>query len=191
MTRRRQQVLIGALVAVLAAGALLGRSLQSDAGAMAIRDDGIGPLMLGGDYAAAVAAAQRLAPRSALAGLGCGGLDEVRFSGTLDELPVSAMGMATDDRLVEIELGLDAPLQAADQEACLALRDRFAASFVARFGVTTEQWEIRKPVSREFMARTGPVVLVARWFPTGRSCYVSAVYGATPERLERQAGLRP
>lgn len=187
MTRPRQWVLVGALVAVLAASALLGRPFQSGADPMAIRADGIGPLILGGDYAEAVAAAQRVAPRSTLAGLGCGGLDEVRFSGTLAEFPVSAMGMAADDRLVEIELGLDAPLQAADQAACLALRDRFAESFVARFGAAAEQWEIRKPVSHEFMARTGPVVLVARWFPTGRSCYVSAVYGATPERLERQA----
>ncbi|NGX16503.1 hypothetical protein [Wenzhouxiangella sp. XN24] len=158
---------------------------------MAINADGIGPLALGADYATAVAAAQRAAPDSAFAGPGCGGLDEVRFSGVLGTLPVSAMGMAEDERLVEIELGLDAPLQAEDQAACLALRDRFAETFVARFGSATEHWEIRKPVSREFMARTGPVVLVARWFSTGRSCYVSAVYGADPERFERQAGLGP
>jgi len=188
MIGRRHVVFVGALVAV-AAGALLERSFTSDAGPMAVHGEGIGPLVLGGDYATSVAAAQRAAPDSAFAGPGCGGLDEVRFSGLLGALPVSAMGMAVDDRLVEIELGLDAPLQAADQAACLALRDRFAATFVEYFGEVTQHWEIRKPVSREFMARTGPVVLVARWFSTGRSCYVSAVYGAAPERLERQAGL--
>jgi len=191
MIPRQYALLAGALVALAAAGALFERSLEPDAEPMAIRGDGIGPLVLGGDYATAVAAAQRVAPQSTFAGLGCGGLDEVRFSGVLGELPVSAMGMADDDRLVEIELGLDAPLQAADQAACLALRDRFAEAFIERFGSATEHWEVRKPVSREFMARTGPVVLVARWFSTGRSCYVSAVYGAAPERLERQAGLGP
>jgi len=173
----------------VAAGALLERFFTPDAEPMAIHAEGIGPLVLGGDYATAVAAAQRAAPDSAFAGPGCGGLDEVRFSGMLGASPVSAMGMAVDGRLVAIELGLDAPLRADDQAACLALRDRFAATFVEHFGSATEHWEVLKPVSREFMARAGPVVVVARWFSTERSCYFSAVYGNTPAPLERQAGL--
>jgi hypothetical protein len=59
----------------------------------------------------------------------------------------------------------------------VALRDEFAAPFEAQFGAVDKRWEERKPVSREHLALTGPVVLVARWFPTGSSCYVSAHYG--------------
>ena len=142
-----------------------------------IGTEGIGPLQLGRDYAAAVTAARNAAPDTAFAGLGCNGLDEVRYSGMLGQLPVSAMGMADQGRLVEIEVTLDAPVQAPTEAACVALRDEFARPFIDRFGPISQAWEERKPLSREHLASTGPVLLVARWFSTGNSCYVSAHYG--------------
>lgn len=147
---------------------------------LAVRPDGIGPLQLGRDYDATAQAAMKAAPETAFAGLGCNGLDEVRYSGRFAGFPVSAMGMADQGVIIEVEMSVDSPIQAADDAACLALRERFGEPFVERFGPSTERWEERKPVSRELMARSGPVVLVARWFPTGSSCYVSALYRSEP-----------
>lgn len=139
--------------------------------------DGIGPLRLDRDYQETVAATMAAAPATAFAGLGCNGLDEVRFSARLADLPVSAMGMAVGGRIAEIEVALDAPLQAPSEADCIALRDRFGAPFMAHYGPPAGARTEHKPVSREHLVETGPVVLVARWFPTGNSCYVSAHYG--------------
>ncbi|HMA99148.1 MAG TPA: hypothetical protein VKO38_06830, partial [Wenzhouxiangella sp.] len=49
--------------------------------------------------------------------------------------------------------------------------------FIERFGPFVQTWEVSKPVSQELMARTGPVVVAARWFAMGGSCYISAHYG--------------
>lgn len=161
---------------MLAAGVFLfGCSPRQD-DPLRLLEDGIGPLQLGRAYEKTAATARQEAPETAFSGLGCGGLDEVRFSGELAGLPVSAMAMAEDAVIVEIELTLDAPTQTRNEAACLELRDRFAEPFVVRFGPVGERWELRKPVSREHLARTGPVVVVARWFRTGQSCYVSAHY---------------
>ena len=141
-----------------------------------LKFDGVGPLQLGRDYEATAQAALKAARDTAFAGIGCNGLDEVRYSGQFAGFPVSAMGMADRGLIIEVELSLDSPIQASDEAACLALRERFAEPFMERFGPPTERWDERKPVSREHMARTGPVMLVARWFPTGGSCYVSALY---------------
>jgi hypothetical protein len=165
------------LVALLAASVFSLARTPEAPDPLAITPDGIGPLHLGRAYTEAADDALRLAPDNALAGLGCGGLDEVRYSGQLEGRPVSAMGMADQGALIEIELTLDAPLQAASEAACIALRDEFAAPFVARFGGVDKRWAERKPVSREHLAAIGPAVLVARWFPTGSSCYISAHYG--------------
>jgi hypothetical protein len=177
MTLRTWSVLLGTLVALLAASVFLWQRPVPDTRLMALHTDGIGPLRLGRDYPEAVEAVRRTAAENMLAGPGCGELDEVRYSDRLGEFPVSVMAMADDGVLVEIELGLDSPLQADDEAACVALRDRFGEAFAARFGPFEEHQEIRKPVSREHVARSGPVVLVARWFDTGRSCYISAHYG--------------
>lgn len=177
MTRGAGRVHAGTLVAVVAASVFAGACARPGEGPFAIHDDGIGPLLIGRDYDDAVNAARAAAPESVLAGPGCGGLDEVRYQGRVGEFPVSLMAMAEDAVLVEIELGLDNPLTAPDETECTALRDRFAAPFVARFGQPSRHWEIDKPVSREHLLGAGPVVVVARWFPTGRSCYISAHYG--------------
>ena len=177
MTLRTALVLTGTLAAVLAASVFfVARSPERD-DPMMLHTDGIGPLRLGRDYQESAAAAARIAPDTAFAGLGCGGLDEIRYSGHLADLPVTVMAMAADGLLVEIESSVDAPLQTADEAACLALRDQFATVFVARSGTPAATWTVAKPVSREHMLRSGPVVIVARWFRTGGSCYVSAHYG--------------
>jgi hypothetical protein len=176
--RLRAALTLGTTLVALLAASVYSLARTPDAPhPLAISPQGIGPLHLGRPYDEAAELAVRVAPDNALAGIGCGGLDEVRYSGRLDGRPVSAMGMADQGRLIEIELTLDAPLQAGSEAACVALRDEFAAPFVARFGPVEKRWEERKPVSREHLALTGPVVLVARWFPTGGSCYVSAHYG--------------
>ncbi len=177
MTLRTSRVHTGALVAVVAASVFVGACAQPDEPPFALLDDGIGPLVLARDYDDAVEAARRVAPESVLAGPGCGELDEVRYSGQMGEFPVSLMAMADNGVLVEVELGLDSPLTAADEATCIALRNRFAAPFVAHFGQPSAHWEVDKPVSREHLLRAGPVVVVARWFATGRSCYISAHYG--------------
>lgn len=176
MTRRYALALGGALVAMVAAGALFlpgGRTQD----ALALRPDGVGPLRLGQPYEEAVSATRRAAPGTAFAGLGCNGFDEVRYSGEFAALPVSVMGMAVDGRLTQVEITVDAPLQADDEPACTALLDAFAAPFIARFGPAEKSWLEQKPVSREHLLQVGPALLAARWFPTGRSCYVSALYG--------------
>lgn len=165
------------LAAIVAASVFVGACARPDADPLTLHDDGIGPLVLARDYEDAVAAARRAAPESVLAGPGCGELDEVRYSGRMGEFPVSLMAMADGGVLVEVELGLDSPLTAPDEAACIALRDRFGAPFVARFGQPSAHWELDKPVSHEHLLRAGPVVVVARWFATGRSCYISAHYG--------------
>lgn len=177
MTLRPFRVPAVTLAAIVAASVFVGACARPAADPLALHDDGIGPLVLGRDYGEAVAAAGRVAPDSMLAGPGCGELDEVRYNGHMGEFPVSLMAMADEGVLVEVELGLDAPLTAPDEAACLAMRDRFAEPFVARFGQPAALWELDKPVSREHRVRTGPVVVVARWFPTGRSCYISVHYG--------------
>ena len=165
------------LVAMLAASVFSLARTPEIRDPLAISPDGIGPLRIGRPYAEATDAAREAAPGSAFAGLGCGGLEEVRYSGMLGDHPVSAMAMADGGALIEIELALDAPTRADNEAACVALREEFAAPFVARFGPVSERWAERKPVSREHLARTGPVILAARWFPTGGSCYVTAHYG--------------
>ena len=176
MTPRTLFVLGGALVAVIAASALLFQGDRAQA-PLALEPDGVGPLRLGLDYEAAVVAARRTAPQTAFAGLGCNGFDEVRYSSEFAGLPVSVMGMSREGQLAEVEVTVDAPLQTPDEAACVALRDQLAAPFLARFGPAGESWSDDKPVSREHLLRVGPVLLAARWFPTGRSCYVSALYG--------------
>ena len=176
--RLRLALTIGTTLVALLAASVFSLARTPDApGPLAISAQGIGPLQLGRPYDEAAGLALRVAPDNALAGLGCGGLDEVRYSGELEGRPVSAMAMADQGKLIEIELSLDAPLQADSEAACVALRDEFATPFVARFGPVEKRWEERKPVSREHLVATGPVVLVARWFPTGGSCYISAHYG--------------
>lgn len=177
MTQGTRRVRAGALAAVVAASVFAGACPRTDDAPFTIRDDGIGPLVIGRDYDDAVEAARVVAPESILAGPGCGGLDEVRYQGRMGEFPVSLMAMAESTVLGEVELGLDSPLTAQDEAACIVLRNRFAAPFVARFGQPSAHWDIDKPVSREHLLRTGPVVVAARWFPTGRSCYISAHYG--------------
>ena len=180
MTPRTLRVLGGALVAAIAAGALLFQGHRAQA-LLSLEPDGVGPLRLGLDYDAAVVAARRTAPQTAFAGLGCNGFDEVRYSDELAGLPVSVMGMSREGRLAEVEITVDAPLRTADEAACVALRDQLAAPFLARFGPAKEGWTEEKPVSREHLLRIGPALLAARWFSTGRSCYVSALYGTRVE----------
>ncbi len=175
-------VLLGGLAAGFAAGTLWPAAGPSSASMgmdpVAVAAQGIGPLRLGDGYPAATAAVRRVAPDSAFAGVGCNGLDEVRYSAHRGESPVSVMAMAEGGTLVEIELMLDAPNRVADEAACLALREDFARPFLDRFGAAGDSWTVTKPVSTEHRQRVGPVVLEARWFPMGRSCYVSARYGA-------------
>lgn len=139
--------------------------------------DGVGPLQLGRAFDDATIAARRSVRHRLLVGPGCDGRDEIRYEGRLAGLPVSVMAMADDTRISEIEMTLDAPRQAEDEAACLALRATLGEHFVSRFGAAGKAWALHKPVSSEHMVRVGPAVLIARWFPTGRSCYVSAVYG--------------
>ena len=181
MTPRTALVLAGTLVALLAASVFFVERQQPREDPLELHADGIGPLRLGRDYREAATLALRRNPDTAFVGSGCGGLDEIRYSGRLGALPVGIMAMADEGVLIEIEAAIEAPLQAESETACLAMRDRLAATFITRFGPIERTWTVRKPVSREHMATTGPVVVVARWFPTGGSCYVSAHYGLGPE----------
>lgn len=176
MTPRTYLVLAGTLVALLAASVFFVERRTSRDDALALHADGIGPLRLGRDYREAATLALASVPETAFVGTGCGGLDEIRYSGRLEDLPVGIMAMADNGRLIEIEAAVEAPLQAESEAACLEMRDALAAAFIERFGPIERTWMVRKPVSREHMAATGPVVLVARWFQTGGSCYVSAHY---------------
>jgi hypothetical protein len=188
MTPRTALVLAGTLVALLAASVFFIERRPPREDPVALHADGIGPLRLGRDYQEAAALALRLNPDTAFVGSGCGGLDEIRYSGRLGELPVGIMAMADAGVLIEVEAAIEAPLQAESEAGCLEMLDRLAATFIPRFGPVEQTWTVRKPVSREHMATTGPVVLVARWFPTGGSCYVSAHYGL---RLEDPPDERP
>lgn len=139
-----------------------------------LRDDGIGPLRLGARFDRAETAALRLGPDAFYAGPGCSGLREIRYDIQFADAPVGVMAMGEGEIIQQVEATLHAPTRAAGLEACLALRDGFAEPLVQRFGSFDQQWQMAKPVSTEFLARTGPVVVVARWFDTGGSCYVSA-----------------
>lgn len=170
-------VITGLLAAVAAAGTpLLARHLAPD-DPMALSDDGIGPLRVGDDFARAERLAFRVAPETAFSGIGCAGLDEIRFDGRLGTHPVGVMAMADQGRIQEVEATLYSPVQMDGKDECRALRDRFAEPFIHRFGPFEDRWEISKPVSTELLARTGPVTVRARWFAAGGSCYVSAHYG--------------
>lgn len=164
------------LVAVLAAGAALHDRRHELPGPMALQDDGVGPLRLGLEYDAALDIARRVAPETFMAGVGCGGKDEITYSGTIAQRPVTAMAMADDGTINEVELSIDRPRQAENEAACLAERDRLATHFATRLGPEGNRWTKSKPVSSEHFVQVGPAVIVARWFATGRSCYVSAVY---------------
>jgi hypothetical protein len=182
MTLRTWLVLLGMLAAAVAASVLARQQpgLPDPApDALALLDEGIGPLRLGADYAAATDAARLAAPDTIMAGEGCSGRDEITYSGTLGGLPVTVMAMADDGVINEVEMTLDHPRQAANEAACLAQRDHLGEHFMVRFGAGGEHWVVKKPVSSEHMLQVGPVVLAARWFSTGRSCYITASYFAS------------
>lgn len=165
------------LVAVTAAGlAVVYPSFRVEPPA-ALHENGIGPLIVDRDFSTAERHAFRTAPESAFSGTGCAGLDEIRYDSELDSWPVSIMAMADHGRIREVEATLYSPTQAENKQACLSLRNDFARPFIERFGTFEQTWEVGKPVSQELLARTGPVVVAARWFAMGRSCYVSAHYG--------------
>jgi hypothetical protein len=180
MTLRAWLVLAGTLAAGLAASVLsAGRSAPLH-DPVAIEVDGIGPLRLGANYQASTIAARRAAPESAMAGAGCTGRDEITYSGQLGDLPVSVMAMADDGVITEVEMTLDAPRSAVNEAECLAVRGQLAQHFMARFGPVQEELVIRKPVSSEHLLDIGPAILNARWFATGRSCYITASYTIDP-----------
>jgi hypothetical protein len=184
MTPRALLVLIGVLAAGTVAGTLLTNATPDSVDPLALNEDGIGPLRLGLGYEDAVAAARQVAPDGFMAGVGCGGRDEVTYSGQLGGLPVTVMAMADEGRITEIELILDAPRQSDSEPACLALRDSLGKPLAKRFGAPGDGFEIRRPVSTEHLQPVGPALLVVRWFPTGGSCYVSALYGGqSPESV--------
>lgn len=169
---------VGALVAVLATGAVLHDRHGELPAPMALQEDGVGPLRLGLEYDAAIDAARRVAPETFMAGIGCGGKDEITYSGTIAQRPVTAMAMADNGIITEVELSIDQPRQAENEAGCLAERDRLATHFATWLGPEGNRWTMHKPVSSEHFVQVGRAVIVARWFATGRSCYVSAVYEA-------------
>ena len=165
------------LVAVTAAGvAVVGPSFRIEPPA-ALHEGGIGPLIVDRDFSTAKRHAFRSAPESAFSGTGCAGLDEIRYDSEMGSWPVSIMAMADNGRIREVEATLYSPTQAENRQACVSLRNDFARPFTDRFGPFVQTWEVSKPVSQELLARTGPVVVAARWFAMGRSCYISAHYG--------------
>lgn len=176
MRLRPGRALPGALVALAAAGALFLGGCARPPAPLAFHPDGIGPLRLGMPYEAAVEAIRQAAPDTYIAGPGCGDRDEVSYAGVLEGVPVTVMGMADADVLNEIELGLESPRQAEDEAACLALRRLLSHPLAAQLGPPGGTQVIQKPVSVEHIAPLGPALMVVRWFPTGRSCYVSVVY---------------
>ncbi len=182
-------------LAVLAAGVgWLGLGVEAPPEPTSLSDNGIGPLYLGQAFKDAESQAFRVEPQTAFSGIGCSGLDEVRYEGRMGNHPVGIMAMAQNGRVEEIEASLFEPKSADSLEGCRKLRDDFAGGFIERFGPYTKTWEIRKPVSRELVARTGPVIVMARWFGAGKDCYVSAHFGPAdgtvirPE-MEQFAGL--
>jgi hypothetical protein len=164
------------LAVVMAASAFLHARPATGPDPWAISDDGVGPLRLGRDYDEAVALARIASPRSAFTGEGCDGRDEISYSGMLDGLPVTVMAMADAGRISEVEVTLDSPRQAPDEAACLATREMLTEVFGTRFGARGDEWLVEKPLSREYSVRVAPVVVAARWFDTGGSCYVSAAF---------------
>lgn len=163
--------------AAAAAGAWSVLSAPATEEPLALSEAGIGPLLVGRRFEQAQRRAFQAAPETAFSGVGCAGLDEIRYDGWLGEHPVAIMAMSDQGRIREVEATLYSPATAKDRQACLALRDHFAAPFIERFGPYSSSWQSSKPVSEELLARTGPVVVVARWFSMGGSCYVSAHYG--------------
>lgn len=166
-SRLRGAVLMAALAA---AGWLLSISLPARPGATEPTDQGFGPLALGQRFDQAERLAFRVAPETAFSGTGCSGLDEIRYEGWLSGQPVGIMAMAGNGHIEEIEVTLLAPDRADSLEACRELRDGFAQAFTERFGSYQSSWQVNKPVSQELLARTGPVLLAARWFSAGGSC---------------------
>lgn len=144
---------------------------------LALRHDGIGPLTLGLRFERAERLAMEAAAESVFSGLGCGGLNEIRYHGRLAGQDVDVMAMAAQAHIDSVEVLLHHPHPVESRQACLALRDRFAEAFTERFGPLQSGRQVTRPVSQEIYAATGPVVIVARWFETGGSCYVSARYG--------------
>lgn len=169
---------LGLWGSLLLAGACSGPS--GDAAGV-LSEEGIGPLRVGLSFERAERLAARLAPPALYSGPGCAGLQEIRYDIRLGNAPVGLMAMGEDGRISEVEATLLAPTRAASQRACAELRDDFAQPFVARFGPYARAWQIDKPVSTELLARAGPVVVAARWFETGQTCYVSARFGARPD----------
>lgn len=167
----------GLLAVVTTVGALALVAYRQVEHPGALHADGIGPLIIDRDFNEARQAAFRAAPDSAFAGVGCAGLDEIRYDTELGGRAVGVMAMAGEGQIREVEATLYSPSVADSREACLALRDEFAQPFIQRFGPIERSWQVNKPVSQELLARTGPVVVAARWFSMGNSCYVSAHYG--------------
>lgn len=171
------RLVTGLLAVATAAGALALGSYLRDEPPVALHEGGIGPLIIDRDFEKARQAAFRAAPDTAFSGIGCAGLDEIRYDGELDGRPIGVMAMAENGQIREVEAMLYSPSVTQDRDACLALRNAFAQPFIERFGPFQQSWQVNKPVSQELLARTGPVVINARWFDMGRSCYVSAHYG--------------
>jgi hypothetical protein len=178
VTRRTGLVLLLTLAALMAGGVFFHQRYGEAPDPFALEIDGIGPLRLGTDYEVAKIAARHMAPGAVLAGVGCGGRDEISYSGTFAGLPVTVMAMADDGVITHVEMTLDDIRRAGNEAECLEQREQLRVHFMERFEAEVESWVVRKPVSSEHMVRIGPAVVVARWFATGGSCYISAVYGA-------------
>ncbi len=148
---------------------------------LALGHDGVGPLTLGLRLEQAERLAMEAAPESVFSGIGCGGLNEIRYQGRIAELDVDVMAMGAQAHIDAVEVLLHHPHPVESRGACLVLRDRFAEAFTQRFGPLQSGRQVTRPVSQEIYAATGPVVIVARWFETGGSCYVSARYGNPTE----------
>lgn len=149
---------------------------------MALQDDGVGPIRLGRDFDDAERLAFRVARDSAFSGIGCNGLAEIRYHGTLGGHAVDVMAMTGSNHIETVEITLQQPTSTHSHDDCLLLRDRFAEPFLARFGAFDANWQVNKPVSKETLARTGPVLIEARWFHSGKDCYISARYGDSRAR---------
>lgn len=162
----------------------------ADADVMSLKEDGVGPMRLGRAFDEAERLAFRVAAESAFSGVGCGGLAEIRYEGRLGEQVVGIMAMTGGERIETVEVTLREPVGARTQAECLSLRDRFAEPFLSRYGAVDASWQSHKPVSVESLARTGPVLIESRWFPTGGDCYISARYG-DPRIAAEPAGVSP
>lgn len=150
---------------------------SADADVMSLEEDGVGPMRLGQAFDEAERLAFRMAAESAFTGVGCAGLAEIRYEGRLGEHFVGIMAMTGGDRIETVEVTLRQPASVQTQAECISLRDRFAGPFISRYGAVDGSWQLHKPVSVESLARTGPVLIESRWFPTGGDCYISARYG--------------